>query len=111
MRTYMMLAAIAALFLAVNPVEAWASSNTPYKPNRQVPLPSQAGQSQMSSSSAGLFYPGSIGRVSEAETCSEQTGREKRILLSSPYAIALPSQDWTPPPPRADYPTIENRRD
>src|SRR5205823_6353941 len=48
-----------------------------------------AGQSQMSSSSAGLFHPGSIGRVSEAETCSEQTGREKRILLSSPYAIAL----------------------
>src|SRR4051812_45608131 len=43
----------------------------------------------MSSSSAGLFHPGSIGRVSEAETCSEQTGREKRILLSSPYAIAL----------------------
>ena len=46
----------------------------------------------MSSSSAGLFYPGSIGRVSEAETCSEQTGREKRILLSSPYAIALPAE-------------------
>src|SRR3954467_11941805 len=47
------------------------------------------GQSQMSSSSAGLFHPGSIGRVSEAETCSEQPGRGKRILLSSPYSIAL----------------------
>src|SRR3954452_5194346 len=48
-----------------------------------------AGQSQMSSSSAGSFSPGSIASVSEAETCSGQTGREKRILLSSPYAIAL----------------------
>jgi AraC-like DNA-binding protein len=43
----------------------------------------------MGNSSAGSFSPGSIGRVSEAKTCSEQTGREKRILLSSPYAIAL----------------------
>src|SRR3954463_9665440 len=43
----------------------------------------------MSSSSAGSFSPGSIASVSEAETCSGQTGREKRILLSSPYAIAL----------------------
>src|SRR4051812_39494440 len=46
----------------------------------------------MSSSSAGSFSPGSIASVSEAETCSGQTGREKRILLSSPYAIALPQQ-------------------
>src|SRR3954449_9382925 len=45
----------------------------------------------MSSSSAGSFSPGSIASVSEAETCSGQTGREKRILLSSPYAIALGS--------------------
>src|SRR5215212_3457339 len=52
--------------------------------------PVKAGQSQMSSSSAGSFSPGSIASVSEAETCSGQTGREKRILLSSPYAIALP---------------------
>ena len=49
----------------------------------------RSGQSQMSSSSAGSFSPGSIGRISEAKTCSEQTGREKRILLSSPCAITL----------------------
>src|SRR3954464_3696443 len=67
---------------AINPAMA-VSPKTAQKRDRR------AGQSQMSSSSAGLFHPGSIGRVSEAETCSEQTGREKRILLSSPYAIAL----------------------
>src|SRR3954447_7424158 len=33
-----------------------------------------SGQSQMSSSSAGSFSPGSIASVSEAETCSGQTG-------------------------------------
>src|SRR4051794_25259419 len=68
---------------------------------------SRPGQSQMSSSSAGSFSPGSIASVSEAETCSGQTGREKRILLSSPYAIALmitrlrlDARLFEPPPPR-----------
>ncbi len=50
------------------------------------------GQSHMSRSSAGSFSFGSIARVSEAKTRSEQTAREKHILLSSPYAIALQSE-------------------